>query len=639
MNASTDDTVRPSPASGGLGLIALIAFAAFTCLLGINRGPALGDHECINAQAARQIRQSGEWLIPHLGEIPRIRKTPLGIWLIAATSRIVDDPNAPPVTAFSARLPSAVAAFGTTFVLYWLGTMMYGRRAGLMAGFAWAASVAAIMFARNAQVDMVLTFFTALSFACFWAGFVRGASGPNQERAGMPAVQQNGRPGNAASGWAVIGFFAAFAMAMMSKAPLPAVTVGFTLFVYWFVTVPVLAAADGALHDRRGISQRFIADVVQQIKRLPVVWILLGTAVFAIIAGAWPAYVYKHVPNALSLWRAEYIDRATGDLSEQKESFYYYIPMVLGFAAPFTLSIFEAVAAPFLKRYRQHRNALAFAFTWAVVGTLFLSVPSFKRSHYILSIMPAYCLLLAPVIERLFFGTLFAPARYVRLTCIALPVALAGGFVAGGFFVRHDFPTLLNAYIWATALTFIVWAAACWTFANGRRSTSLVLINVGVAVLLAEIWPAAGRHLQMNAGADALVAAFREHGITPDDEVILVAGRPDSSIEFYHGYRVERLIDEIEMTQIRRNRTDTSMDVYAEFLGRIKERLSKPRPVYMILSAENYLLLQANLPVRPREVFRLRGFHKDKAGGLVIITQGSATTAPTRTATRASTTQ
>lgn len=611
MDNRMDDIVESSLSSSRLGLVLLIAFAAFTCFLGTDRGPALGDHECINAQAARQIVQSGEWLIPRLGEIPRIRKTPLGIWCIAATSKLLDKPDALPVTELSARLPSALAAFGTTFVLLWLGSMMFGRRAGVIAGFIWAASVAAIMFSRNAQVDMILTFFTALSFACFWAGFVRQPAGH----------------------WAILGFFAAFAMAMMSKAPLPLPLVGFALFVYWFVTAPLLAATADKPKSMGDLTQRFSAGIGQQIHRLPFAWIVLGTALFLVVAGAWPAYVYAHVPHALSLWRAEYIDRATGELSEQKEPFYYYVPMILGFAAPFTLSVFEAVAAPFLKRYREHRNALAFAFTWAIIGTLFLSIPSFKRSHYILSVMPAYCLLLTPVIERLFFGTLLIADRYVRLTCAALPIATACGFAGAGFYMRHEFPTLLNAYLWATALALVVWTAACWAFARGRRLAAFVLVNAGVAVLLTEMWPAVGRNLQMNAGADALVAAFREHGITPKDEIVLVAGRPDSSIEFYHGFRVQRLIDEMEMTGVRSSRSDFSMDVYIEFANRIKKRLSEDHAVYLILAADKYELLKTNLTIRPREVFRLRGFHEDKAGGLVVITQP----APTATAaTRAS---
>ena len=60
-----------------LGVLGLAAFALATCLVGLKGGPALGDHECINALAARQTLEAGDWLIPHLEEIPRIRKPPL----------------------------------------------------------------------------------------------------------------------------------------------------------------------------------------------------------------------------------------------------------------------------------------------------------------------------------------------------------------------------------------------------------------------------------------------------------------------------------------------------------------------------------------------------------------------------------
>ncbi len=98
-----------SPEHVRVGWIALVAFAVVTCLAGLEGGPPMGDHECINAQSARETVQSGHWLVPTLNGAPRVRKTPLGIWLVAGASRVVDDPSAArPVTQYSARLPSAM---------------------------------------------------------------------------------------------------------------------------------------------------------------------------------------------------------------------------------------------------------------------------------------------------------------------------------------------------------------------------------------------------------------------------------------------------------------------------------------------------------------------------------------------------
>ncbi|MCL2329775.1 MAG: glycosyltransferase family 39 protein, partial [Phycisphaerae bacterium] len=393
----------------------LIAFALATSFSGLGSGPPLGDHECIVAQAARQIRQTDEWLIPYVGEIPRVRKAPFGYWAVALSSQLFDgdvnknvdwavDKNAGavgnvggsvagnvsenvsrdvgdkvsktnlnlPVNELSARLPSAAASFLTAMVVYWLGRMMFGRRAGLIAGFVWAASTGAILMSRNAQVDMILALFTTLSFAMFWAGAVR-----------LPRNR-----------WAMIGFYVAFAAAMMSKAPLPLATVGMPLAIFWLLVMPLFSATDelagGAVVATTSrvsfILQRCWRIGWQQFRRVfSTLWFFPGVVLWLVLFGAWPWYISRHVPDAVALWKAEYIDMSTGEGDEKTQPFFFYFPVIFALAGPYLLSIPEAVAAAFMARYRQQRLGLLFAFTWAVWGLLFLSVVSTKRWHYLIS--------------------------------------------------------------------------------------------------------------------------------------------------------------------------------------------------------------------------------------------------------------
>ena len=135
-----------------LGFIALIVLASLTCLTGLGEGPPLEDHESINALGARSALESGRWLI-------------------AVASYLTGSPDgSPPVTDFSSRLPSAIAGFATVLVVFWLGSMLYGYRAGLTAGVICAGCAASMFFSRNAHVDMILTPFTTLPLACFWRG-------------------------------------------------------------------------------------------------------------------------------------------------------------------------------------------------------------------------------------------------------------------------------------------------------------------------------------------------------------------------------------------------------------------------------------------------------------------------------------
>jgi 4-amino-4-deoxy-L-arabinose transferase-like glycosyltransferase len=583
-----------------LGVLGLAAFALVTCLVGLREGPALGDHECINALAARQALESGHWLIPYLGETPRIRKPPLGIWLIAAASYAVDGPTAsPPVSEYAARLPSAMAAWGTVLLVYWLGRQMYGYRAGLTGGFVSAGCVGTILYAHSAQVDMVLAFFTTLSFACFWRGVLH--SKPRRRF--------------------MVAFYVAFALAMMAKAPLPLVTVGLALGVYWFVTVPLMTIADGGPAGSTASLHGLAGAVRRQFNRWRDLWIVPGTVLWLLLAGAWPAYVYAHIDDALALWRVEYLDRFSGELSDRHPPLLYYVPILFGLTAPFLLSLPEAVAAPFLPRYRGHRKGLAYALTWAIVGTCFLSASAFKRPYYVLSLLPAYCLLIGPVIDRLFFGEVAAARRIIQATCWLLPVLVVAAAIAGGVLLDREYPSLLRSYVPAAALAFVLWAAACRAYARDRRIVSFAELNLGVLVLLLATWPGVREGVAMNREGDALARALRAHNVRPDDTLLLVDGRPDASVEYYWGYPIRRLINEVEMTSLRVHRRTLSSRLYQEYARRIRQQLAAPRPVYLILTARHLEMLNKNTDIDLAVLFHLAGFHQRPGDELVVVTQ------------------
>ena len=583
-----------------LGVLLLALLAAVTCLMGLDAGPRMGDHDCINALAARYTLQSGDWLIPHLGDAPRIRKTPLGIWLIAGSSLLVDDPASPvPVTTYAARLPSALAAWGTVMLVYWLGRRMYDRRTGLVCGFVAAACAGVIFYARTAQVDMVLTFLTTLAFALFW----RGAMHPSPSRVSM------------------IGFYVACALAMMAKAPLPVVTVGMALVVYWWVAVPVFGPHGVAQSTVGTVRVPWTARVSGQIRRVRTLWLIPGAVVVLLLAGAWPLYAYLHVDHAVVLWRNEYLDRFTGAMSHRTRPVLYYVPILLALTAPYMLSLPEAVVSVFLPRYRDRRSGLAFAWTWLMVGLCFLSASAFKRPHYVLSLLPAACLLIGPVVERLFFEDRHVASRIVRLTCAVIAVALAAAAITGGVLLHRSFPGLLRSYIPAGAGALVLWVLACRSFSRNRRMLSFAQLNGGVVVLMLWIWPGLGRGLNVDAQGDALAKQLAAHHVRTGDLIYQVDDRPDASVEFYHGYRIRRLISELEMTAVRSDRTSSPVAMYAMFAGRIRDALKQPKPVYLILKSGNLDMLQQSTDLQFDVLFKLAGLRKKPADELAVITQ------------------
>ena len=69
-------------------------------------------------------------------------------------------------------------------------------------------------------------------------------------------------------------------------------------------------------------------------------WLVAGVAagalVFFAIAAPWPAYVWLKVPQALDIWRAESVDRSTGDFGHQEPIYFYVIRLPL-LLAPWTV--------------------------------------------------------------------------------------------------------------------------------------------------------------------------------------------------------------------------------------------------------------------------------------------------------------
>src|SRR5437588_1640730 len=84
-------------------------------------GPSLWDiDEGLNAEAAREMLESGNWIVPTFNGQPRTAKPALLYWLQVAAYRRLG------VTEFAARLPSALAALGTVLLTYELGRRMFG---------------------------------------------------------------------------------------------------------------------------------------------------------------------------------------------------------------------------------------------------------------------------------------------------------------------------------------------------------------------------------------------------------------------------------------------------------------------------------------------------------------------------------
>jgi 4-amino-4-deoxy-L-arabinose transferase-like glycosyltransferase len=574
----------------------LLALSVFVAFWGLDAGPPLGDHEAIVAQIARQMRQSGNWLLPHLNDVVFIRKPPLQPWLVAAASYVLDASSQPlPVTTLAARMPSALSGIALVFVVYSLGRAMFNPRVALVAGAIYATSVTMLFYSHNAQTDMLLSLLTTASMACFWLGIRR----PTKKKRYFA------------------GFYACLALAMMAKAPLPLALVGSALFAYWFVTIPLTQTLRRP--DTTGSPFRYWAmTCLRQFKCLPRLWLIPGTLLFLAIAAPWPVYVYWTVDNALPLWRTEFVDRYVG-LLNKPDPFWYYLPLLFGMTVPFCLSLPEALASPFLSVYRKERAPLLFLSTWVIVQVGFMSTSAFKMPHYVLSVIPALALMLALVIERLFLGP--APARpgRVRLAVAVIVVGLIAGAGGGLAYVSRDFPVILRAAQIGGAIVLAGVLLAAGLFLIQRRKASLIALCMTSALTFSWTWSAIGRS-GFEGDVKILGDGLEALRVEGNDRITWVEGRPDARICFYTGLKINPLYTEMELAERRRGRLEVSEDLLMDAADRIIDRLKSDRKEYFIIEAEELGMMIQFFKVPHRIVLQVPVDARHPNDTLVVIT-------------------
>ena len=100
----------------------VILFAAIIFLGCILSPPSLMDDvDAVQAQIARTMLQSGDWVTPHLDGIAYLEKSPLKYWLMAVSFAIFG------VRDWAARIPLALSTIALCWVTMRFGAWAFGH--------------------------------------------------------------------------------------------------------------------------------------------------------------------------------------------------------------------------------------------------------------------------------------------------------------------------------------------------------------------------------------------------------------------------------------------------------------------------------------------------------------------------------
>jgi 4-amino-4-deoxy-L-arabinose transferase-like glycosyltransferase len=519
----------------------LVALTAVLTLPNLGASSLWDQDEALNAEAAREMLENDNWVVPTFNYQLRTAKPALLYWLQMLAYQAFG------VSEFTARLPSALAGLAAVLCTYEIGRKLFDARTGLLAGVVLASVVQFGVLSHAATPDALLLAAVAFTFLVFT------------------------RSDGLRSGWAWLGIGLGTGVAMMAKGP---AGLALPLAVVWLALI-----WDGKW------------------RRLLSPGVLGGGLVFTLVALPW--YVLVGLETRGEFIRAflghDNVNRFRNALEGHSGPPYYYLAALLVGFAPW--SVFLAPTLWYAGRelssaaLRLSREAAAYRFLvcWVLVYLVCFSAAATKLPNYVMPLYPALALLTARYLERWRTGQLRQPAwlpvaGLAALLLVGVGVA-AGLLVAGG---AVEVPalrgrTLAGLERWAAVGAVPAAAAVIGLvcLARGRRTGAVLSVAAGSVAFLAVLAAFGAGAVDRFKAPRALVQA--SGAFDPDREVrVGTFDYYQPSLVFYCQREVQNLDDP----------------------ARALDFLATPLPVYLFVPAKTYELLRPHVTTPHRLLAR-----------------------------------
>jgi 4-amino-4-deoxy-L-arabinose transferase-like glycosyltransferase len=397
------------------GTALLLALTAGLLLFRLGDVPLIGPDEPRYARVAVEMTRSGDFVVPRLQGQPWLEKPVLYYWLAGAAYRVFGETEA------AARLPSAAAVLLMTALSVLVGTRIYGRLAGLSAGFACGTSLLAFVYGRAAAMDTLLASLVSVGIGLIALHAVAGAT----RLVLLPA-------------------FAAFGLATLAKGPLGLV-------------IPVVVLGGWLMLTRDRV----------QLTRI-VSWPAL--AAMGLVAAPWyAAILWFQGWNFIDTFILNHnLLRFASTHHSHPGSPLYYVGVLLLGLFPWTALLLPGFGA---MRPRKDRGDL-FMLLWFLGPFVFFSLAGSKLPGYIIPCLPPLAITIGRGVRALAQGqalprglgargaSLFGMLLGGALLAIALQLALASAPMGLQIFPKNVYGTqdvlgALPAAIWAALISFV----------------------------------------------------------------------------------------------------------------------------------------------------------------------------------------
>ena len=451
---------------------------------------ALEGHECFVTVVAREMLESGDWIVPTYNGEPRLQKTPLNYWLVAISSVIFGGTD-----EFSGRLPSVLLAVLSTGAILFFVSEWSGFRAAVLAALIWSTSFGFVRYGRSARPEMSLACFAAIAMMSFYSG----------------ATAANRRKQIICMGV----FWVSLGLAMLAKGPAPLPLVGVPLFLYIVL----------------GRRWKLMGKV------LPIV----GTIIFLAIVLPWPILVVNRLAEAagetytFAFWKSESVSRFMGTHDSGGKPVYYYLPYMFEFMLPWAAFVVMAMAAPFYKVWGAKRRVMLYVWLWFAGDIAIMSASGGKRMHYVFPAMPAMAILAGIILEDVIFTRCAYTARFARnLLLVHAGAGIAAAVGLAGYALSRPI-TLQPGVVAVLSLGGIVLTAiVVRLFWRGKSAGAIGALFAGTCVLFMAAGVGGLFSMDTSFNRNAEVFARRVADATGADADLIAYG--DISSRFVHHY-------------------------------------------------------------------------------------------------------
>jgi len=350
-----------------LVLVLLLALSAILFFVGLGSTGLTDRDEGRNAEAGREMYETGNYVSPTFNYEPRFAKPVFVYWLMSLSYHWFG------VSEFSARLPSAVFGLGLILLQYLFLTRCRGPVVALFGAGMLLLNLEIIGLGRMALTDSVLNFFTTLALYGFWLGLY----GKGRER------------------WCIWLFYVGMALATLTKGP-----VGF-LIPMLAVSLYLLLTRSWPLYWREGFP-------------------LAGLTIFVALALPWYIMMWTiHGEKYAASAQGDTIGRFLGAMEGHGGTPLFYLPIFLVGFFPWSgwlpyawyrsfqewraakrAGLFSGAQPPESAASTPFHALEWFAAVWVVGGLVFFSLSSTRLPHYIAPLFPAAALLTATYWNR-----------------------------------------------------------------------------------------------------------------------------------------------------------------------------------------------------------------------------------------------